>query len=508
MRDDPDLALARPRTPQGKAPGPPRGTWGRAHGRIVSVTSGPATQPGAPGPGAGVLDSSASTAGAVSAPTPSAPGGAPAAALPGPTRPVLRRRSDGRLLAGVAAGLADHLGLDVVHVRVALALLAGVGGFGVVLYGALWVVVPVAVHGEAEAAGLAAASRSGRRPWRPPRPADVGQLVAFGAFGVGLVLLLNTVTPGLPLPVLVPLLIAAAGVALLWTQADATERARLLPAAPDPSAASRGTRVGRVVTGMRIVGGLALVTVAVLVFLVGTGQQAAIGDALLLLVVVGLGLALVLGPLLWRLLRQLDDERRERLLTQQQADVAAHLHDSVLQTLALIQRKAQDPRAVVALARAQERDLRGWLFEPEAARRSTLRAELEDAAAQVEQAHGVPVEVVVVGDCPLDGPLSALVRAAREAMVNAARHADAPVVDVFAECVENTVEVFVRDRGRGFDPATVPPDRMGLAGSVVGRMERHGGTARVRSAPGEGTEISLSMPRAQPGAAPVDEEET
>jgi signal transduction histidine kinase len=120
----------------------------------------------------------------------------------------------------------------------------------------------------------------------------------------------------------------------------------------------------------------------------------------------------------------------------------------------------------------------------------------------------VPVEVVVVGDCPLDGPLSALVRAAREAMVNAARHADAPVVDVFAECVDNTVEVFVRDRGRGFDPAAVPPDRMGLAGSVVGRMERHGGTARVRSAPGEGTEISLSMPRAQPGAAPVDEEET
>jgi signal transduction histidine kinase len=117
------------------------------------------------------------------------------------------------------------------------------------------------------------------------------------------------------------------------------------------------------------------------------------------------------------------------------------------------------------------------------------------------------VEVVVVGDCPLDGRLPALVRAAREAMVNAARHSEAPVVDVFAECTGDAVEVFIRDRGKGFDPDTVPPDRMGLAGSVVGRMERHGGSARVRSAPGEGTEVSLSMPRPQPGAAATEEED-
>ena len=437
--------------------------------------------------------------------------GAPSAAdstAADPDRPALRRRLDGRLLGGVAAGLADHLRLDVLHVRVAFALLSGIAGFGVALYGALWVVVPVESPTErAEAAGLAAASRAGRRPWRATRRGDLGQLVAFGAFGLGLVLLLNTVGAGLPLLVLVPLLIAAAGLALLWSQADATERARLLPPQLTPDGAARGGRAARLLTVVRVVGGLALVGVAVLVFLVGSGRQTAVGEALVLLVVVGLGLALVVGPLLWRLLRQLEDERRERLLTQQRADVAAHLHDSVLQTLALIQRKAQDPRAVVALARAQERDLRIWLFEPEAARRSTLRAELEDTAAQVEQAHGVPVEVVVVGDCPLDGRLPSLVRAAREAMVNAARHSGAPVVDVFAECVGDSVEVFVRDRGKGFDPATVPADRMGLAGSVVGRMERHGGTARVRSAPGEGTEVSLSMPRPQPGAAATEEED-
>ena len=481
------------------------------------MTTGPATprdaRPGAFPPGSvpGSVPGSASgaspsVASAVVAPVPGpASAGAPVDA---PTGPRLRRRSDGRLLAGVASGLADHLGLDVLHVRVALALLAGVAGFGVVLYAALWVVVPVEVHGEnAQPAGLAAASRSGRRPWRASRSGDLGQLVAFGALGLGLVLLLNTVSPGLPLQVLVPLLIAAAGVALLWTQADASERARLVPATAVAGGQPRSGRAARLLTAVRVVGGLVLVAVAVLVFLVGSGRPSAIRETLLLLTVVGLGLALVVGPLLWRLLRQLDAERRERLLSQQQADVAAHLHDSVLQTLALIQRKAHDPRAVVALARAQERDLRGWLFEPQAARRSTLRAELEDVAAQVEQAHGVPVEVVVVGDCPLDGPLSALVRAAREAMVNAARHADAPVVDVFAECTGDAVEVFVRDRGRGFDPAAVPTDRMGLAGSVVGRMERHGGTARVRSAPGEGTEVALSMPRSAQGAPAPDEED-
>ena len=429
------------------------------------------------------------------------------ASVADPGRPTLRRRSDGRLLAGVAAGLADHLRLDVMHVRVALALLSGIAGFGVALYAALWIVVPVDAPSEgSEPAGLAAASRSGRRPWRPAHRGDVGQLVAFGALGLGLVLLLNTLGAGVPLLVLVPLLIAAAGVALLWTQADATERARLLPAHLASDATPWGG-TSRLLTVVRVTGGLVLVGVAVLVFLVGSGQQGDVRASLLLLIVVGLGLALVVGPLLWRLLRQLDDERRERLLTQQRADVAAHLHDSVLQTLALIQRKAHDPRAVVSLARAQERDLRIWLFEPEAARRSTLRAELEDAAAQVEQAHGVPVEVVVVGDSALDGQLPALVKAAREAMVNASRHSGAPVVDVFAECAGDTVEVFVRDRGKGFDPDTVPADRMGLTGSVVGRMERHGGTARVRSAPGEGTEVSLSMPRPQPGAAAPEEED-
>ncbi|GAB3597013.1 ATP-binding protein [Angustibacter peucedani] len=401
-----------------------------------------------------------------------------------PTTPKLVRAADRRLLSGVASGVAQHLGLDVLHVRVAFVVLTAIGGFGLVLYGALWVFVP-SQGPDDDPAGLASASRGGRRPRMSVRRDDLGQLVALGALGLGLVLLLTRAGWGVPLTVTVPVLIAGAGLALLWSQADASERAWSLTGGVD------GER--RWVTVVRVIGGLVLVVVAVLTFVVGSGRPSQIGQTALLLVVVALGLGLVAGPFVWRLVRQLDDERRERVLQQQQADMAAHLHDSVLQTLALIQRKADDPRAVLTLARAQERDLRGWLFDSPGDTEGTLRSALEAAAAEVETTHGVPVEVVVVGDRALDDGLQALVRAARESMVNAARHSGAPAVDVYAECGDDAVEVFVRDRGKGFDPEQVPDDRMGLRGSVVGRMERHGGTARIRSAPGEGTEVALSM---------------
>ncbi|WP_426562882.1 PspC domain-containing protein [Angustibacter sp. McL0619] len=424
----------------------------------------------------------------------------------GDSPPHLVRPVDGRLLSGVAAGLAEHLHVQVIQVRVAFVVLTALGGFGLVLYGALWIFVPTEGR-DGEPAGLASAGRGGRRPLRIVRRDDLGQLVALGALAVGLLLLLNRTGWGFPLTVTVPVLIAGAGLALLWTQADVSESA-WFGGSGLTGALGSGERPW--VTVVRIVGGVVLVVVAVLTFLVGSGRPTQIGNTVLLFVVVALGLGLIAGPLVWRLLRQLDDERRERVLQQQQADMAAHLHDSVLQTLALIQRKADDPRAVMTLARAQERDLRGWLFENAAETEGTMRTALDEAAAEVEQAHGVPVEVVVVGDRPLDDGLHAMVRAAREAMVNAARHSGAASVDVFAECSDDTVEVFVRDRGKGFDPADVPEDRMGLRGSVTGRMERHGGTARIRSAPGEGTEVALMMGKAaanEPEPATAEEDQ-
>ena len=411
------------------------------------------------------------------------------AVTPVPQR--LRRRSPGRLVGGVAAGLAEHLGVEVLWVRLAFALLAGVSGFGVVLYAALWVFAPIGAPDD-EPAGLAAGARTGRRPRSSLARGDLGQLVALGAIGLGLVLLVARTRWGLPTRLLVPALIASTGLALIWVQADVTDRERLTTSS---WLTGLGAGRSRWLNLARLLGGLALVVTGLVVFSLTGSRPSALGDTLVVLLVVVVGAALVVGPLLWRLARQVDAERRQRLLTQQRADVAAHLHDSVLQTLALIQRKAEDPRAVVALARAQERDLRGWLYGADEPAALTVAAALEQAAAEVELAHGVPVEVVLVGDAPLDEDRIALVRAARESMVNAARHSGAPVVDVFAECADGGIEVFVRDRGAGFDPGSVPADRMGLRGSVIGRVQRHGGTAVVRSAPGEGTEVALAITR-------------
>jgi signal transduction histidine kinase len=173
--------------------------------------------------------------------------------------------------------------------------------------------------------------------------------------------------------------------------------------------------------------------------------------------------------------------------------MAAHLHDSVLQTLALIQKHAGDGRTVATLARAQERDLRSWLYGDQPPADTSVASALKAAAAEVEDAHGVPVEVVTVGDAPVSERLRPLVLAAREAMVNAAKHSEADKVDVYAECTDRATEVFVRDRGRGFDAQAVADDRHGVRNSITDRMRRHGGTAVLKTAPGQGTEVRLTM---------------
>jgi signal transduction histidine kinase len=204
---------------------------------------------------------------------------------------------------------------------------------------------------------------------------------------------------------------------------------------------------------------------------------------------------LIFGPWVVRLAGDLAAERRDRIRSEERSDMAAHLHDSVLQTLALIQR-SDDPKKMVTLARSQERELRSWLYGTERpAGGTSLSAALEDAAGRVEQAHDVPVEVVVVNDVPVaQGGLAALVRAAAEAMNNAARHSGTNRVSVYAEAMNGTVDVYVSDQGGGFDPDSIPDDRHGVRESIIGRMSRHGGAATILSEPGEGTEVHLEMP--------------
>jgi signal transduction histidine kinase len=210
-------------------------------------------------------------------------------------------------------------------------------------------------------------------------------------------------------------------------------------------------------------------------------------------------LLLIAGPWLWRLALERDAERAARIRTEERSEVAARVHDSVLQTLALIQRHSSEPRRVAALARRQERELRGWLYEdrPLGDDEASLVAALSAAAADVEELHGVRVELASAGDCPIDDESGALVLAAREAMTNAAKFSGADEIDVYAEVSGDAISVFVRDRGSGFDRSAVPTDRRGLTESIERRLERAGGWAAVLTAPGEGTEVELHLPRRQ-----------
>ncbi|MDQ4070506.1 MAG: hypothetical protein M3203_13700 [Actinomycetota bacterium] len=247
---------------------------------------------------------------------------------------------------------------------------------------------------------------------------------------------------------------------------------------------------------VQVVLGLGLVVAGVAVFLVAAPSVASPGAGILATAAIAVGLVNIFGPWWWRLTHDLAAERQERIRSQERAEVAAHIHDSVLQTLALIQRNAADARTVSTLARSQERELRAWLYgTPAVDSGESLAAALRRVSEEVEDLHGVPVETVEVGDCAVDDHLAALVLSSREALANAARHSGAASVSAYLEVEPDQVTVFVRDRGKGFHLEQVPSDRRGIADSILGRMERHGGKAAVRSRPGQGTEVELVMPR-------------
>jgi len=406
------------------------------------------------------------------------------------------RSSDERWLGGVAAGLGQHLGVPTLYVRVAFVVLALVGGFGVATYAGLWLVLPVDNHLERASPGLEAASRQGKRPRRARRLQDVGPLVAVCAIALGVAVLSQHLLGASML--FWPVLLGVVGLAVLWRQADEAQRERWMDSSGRVNVVRAVVGSGGLASYVRLAAGLGLLVLALVLFAVQTSQSGRLDSAREVVVAGGLGvvgLALTVGPWLFRLTGDLSEERAARVRSQERADMAAHLHDSVLQTLALIQKHAGDDRTVATLARAQERDLRSWLYGDERPADTSVASALKAAAAEVEDAHGVPVEVVVVGDSAASDQSRALVLAAREAMVNAARHSGAARVDVYAECNAATTEVFVRDRGRGFDESAVPEDRLGVRNSIKDRMQRHGGTASVRTAPGEGTEVRLMIRR-------------
>lgn len=424
---------------------------------------------------------------------------APYSAAPGGSHDWRRltRNSEDPVLGGVASGLAVHLGVPVMWVRAAFVVACLLNALGAVLYAALWMFVPSDAKFQRSAPGLEGATRDGRRPSRRRRFSDLGPAMVLAVTGVGVLLTLQLLFG--TSAVLVPLVLAGAGFALLLRQADEAQRERWfdVDGRIDPVRAVLG--VGSGAAWGRIAAGIVLVVAAVTTFSVAqSGFAAARGVWLATLLAVA-GLAVVLWPWVMRLGSDLVAERAERIRSQERADMAAHLHDSVLQTLALIQRNASDPAAVTRLARSQERDLRAWLYTGESNDAGTLAGALRDVAARVEDEHGIAVDLVAVGDSDAVEEFRPVVQAVGEALVNSAKHAQVARVDVYAECTESEIEVFVRDRGVGFDLAQVGEDRLGVTGSIIGRIERHGGRAVVRSTPGEGTEVRIQMPLSRRG---------
>ncbi|MEA2024813.1 MAG: PspC domain-containing protein [Actinomycetota bacterium] len=381
----------------------------------------------------------------------------------------LTRSTHDRIVAGLAGGIAARFGVPTVYVRAAFVALTLAGGFGILCYLAGWLTVP----DEQQYGSMIIADRP------PTTPQQVGLGLGF----LALLIILDTV--GLWFgPIVWPATLFIFGAALVWDRSSAESRDRMSQfAKPSGDGASRSRA--------QIIVGVALMAVGIVVVFASLDSFQQLGPVAIAVLITAAGFMLLFGPWILGLFEDLTEERRARIRSEERADMAAHLHDSVLQTLALIQR-SDDPQRMTTLARAQERDLRAWLFEPTGATNGgTVGEAVKVAAAKVETDFDVPVEVVVVGDRPLDNTTEPLVASAAEAMANAAEHSGARTVSVYVECSEDAAEVWVTDQGSGFDPDDVPEQRRGISQSIIARMTRSGGEASVISKPGEGTEIHL-----------------
>jgi phage shock protein PspC (stress-responsive transcriptional regulator)/signal transduction histidine kinase len=409
----------------------------------------------------------------------------------------LRRDPEDRIAGGVAAGIGTWRGFSPTTVRIGCVVAALVTtGWAVPIYFIGWLVIPA----KGSDTSIAAKARHDSQ--------GVALAVGVASLLAVFLLLAGVLNDGSIEIYCWPQVVSVACLTLIWRNAPEGEQAGLRHlVAPLESLGGGGDNV-RHATKVRfaVAAGLLIAGLSLLVSLHGgLSLLRPLGGFLL----VAAAIVVLLGPWWLRIARDLLFERQARARAEERADMAARVHDSVLQTLALIQRGAEDPQTVVQLARAQERELRSWLFEGRAPGDTTVTSLAEgirEIQRDVEARHGVPVEVVTVGDCPLDEHLSALLAAAREATVNAAKWSGASVISLFAEVEPDKVEVAVRDRGSGFDPDSVPADRKGVAESIRGRMLRHGGSATVQSTLGEGTKVTLTMARilTPAGPAPAD----
>jgi len=389
------------------------------------------------------------------------------------------------MIGGVAAGVSAWIGIDVTIVRLGFVLAALVSGFGLAAYVLAWLMLP-AVGETKPIVSKAVTDRRG-----------IALAAAFGSVLIVVLVIASALHVAWVSSLALPVVVSGAGLVLIARNTTPGEQDVLRRIADSVIGVGAGRRRTPTVARLVVAGVLLILGLSAVVSGHPSRTLARPLGGIALVIAAAL---VVLGPWWLRVARDLVVERQARARAEERADIASRVHDSVLQTLALIQLHVDEPQRVIQLARAQERELRSWLFDGRAPGSisdsgMTVAAGVRLVQQEVEAAHGVAVEAITVGDCDLDDDLAALLAAAREATVNAVKWSGCLVVSVFAEVQPDAVSVFVRDRGAGFDPAAVPADRKGLAESVHARMTRRGGTAIVRSVPGEGTEVSLTMPR-------------
>ena len=408
-----------------------------------------------------------------------------------PARMPLTRPKRGRWLTGVCKGIALHLGISVMWVRLAFIALICLYGAGIIAYVVLWIFMPAgdpqavasAEHIPVEQAPLARGNQPAQAGvedtavsaeslseaiQRAPKPALVA-LAGFVLLTIGLLL----VGTGADSQLIIPLLLGLAGIALAWMN--------LSP---------NGTQL------LSMLGGIALIFIGWAIYVSnvtyvgwGTSPRRIMLSGFIMIACIVLAVMPWANAMLQRLSREQALKERE----EERADMTAHLHDGVLQTLALIQLHFEDPSTVFTLARGQERELREWLYQERSTSDRSVSAGLKQIAAEVEDEHGKPIEVVTVGDAHPSAQTDALLDATRQALVNAVTHGSEPV-SLYCEATDTTVEVFVRDHGEGFDIDAIPPDRLGIRESIIGRIKRRGGTVEIVSRAGWGTEVRMHMP--------------
>ncbi|MHB8379281.1 MAG: ATP-binding protein [Acidimicrobiales bacterium] len=410
----------------------------------------------------------------------------PRAVIGTPHRPF-RRGVDNAILGGVCGGLAIRLGVNERTVRIIFSLLALVSGVGLLLYMLLWLTLPRSNETQSIAHRLLGRRRELHR----------------ALFGLILVVAFIVVLDRAGIPSLGiytwPFLLSVAGVIGVWRGATPDEHKHLedlvrsAPLIRVPASPTKKNLLLRVLLGTVLVL-LGLRALSRLNGVWGGTTPVLFGTFILIA-----GVLILLAPWWLATLNELSGERRARVRVQERANVAAHLHDSVLQTLTLIERAAGDESAVVRLARNQERELRQWLFDPDHRATDdevgTFSSKLHSLEDEIESDYGVRVELVVVGDCVADANVLALVAAGREAAINAAQWSEAPSISIYAEVETSALSLFIRDRGKGFDVETVPHDRQGIALSIRQRMAQHGGSSSLKSTRGVGTEVKLDLPR-------------